>query len=149
MRAVPHMPQSTQRGHADLAVINGKIATLDTNDQIVSALAVSDGRILAVGTDDEIERLCGPQTRRIDAAQRLALAVVVHQALHLDGKLVRSNRRRAHPRGTLSSAISRNSSGRTSKEMRNNSRALASLALRAMLAEAARKPSDRRAAPTR
>ena len=81
---MPHMPHSTQSRHADLVVVNGKIATLDTNDQIVSALAVSDGRILAVGADDEIEHFCGPRTRRIDAAQRLVVPGLIDGHAHMD-----------------------------------------------------------------
>jgi predicted amidohydrolase YtcJ len=78
------MPQKAQSRYADLAVTNGKIATLDRDARVVSALAVGDGRILAVGADDEIERFCGPRTRRIDAAQRLVVPGLVDGHAHMD-----------------------------------------------------------------
>lgn len=49
---------------ADLVLVNGTIATLDTVQPLVSEMAVKDGKVLALGPDAELA--CGPQTRIID-----------------------------------------------------------------------------------
>lgn len=49
---------------ADLVLVNGTIATLDTAQPLVSKLAVKDGKVLALGDDAELAR--GPQTRIVD-----------------------------------------------------------------------------------
>ena len=49
---------------ADLLLVNGTIATLDTAQPKVSKLAVKDGKVLALGGDAELA--CGPETRIID-----------------------------------------------------------------------------------
>ncbi len=54
---------------ADLVLLGGRVwsgpGTPATGPEVPTAIAVKDGRILAVGADTEIERLAGPQTRRI------------------------------------------------------------------------------------
>lgn len=49
---------------ADLVLVNGTIATMDTAQPLVSKLAVKDGKVLALGDDAELAR--GPQTRIVD-----------------------------------------------------------------------------------
>ena len=49
---------------ADLVLVNGTIATMDTAQPLVSKLAVKDGKVLALGDDAELA--CGPQTRIVD-----------------------------------------------------------------------------------
>lgn len=49
---------------ADLVLVNGTIATLDTAQPLVSKLAVKDGKVLALGDDAELAR--GHQTRIVD-----------------------------------------------------------------------------------
>ncbi|MGH8509706.1 MAG: amidohydrolase [Gammaproteobacteria bacterium] len=51
---------------ADLILMNGRIATLDTARPQVSAVAIRDRLFQAVGTDAEILSLRGPDTRVID-----------------------------------------------------------------------------------
>ena len=60
-------------GVAELVLTNGKIATLDEGNAVVSALAARDGRIAALGADDEVEGWIGEGTRVIDLAGRLAI----------------------------------------------------------------------------
>ena len=49
---------------ADLLLVNGTIATLDSAQPVVSKLAVKDGKVLALNEDAELA--CGPDTRIID-----------------------------------------------------------------------------------
>jgi predicted amidohydrolase YtcJ len=50
----------------DTILINGKILTVDANDTVAQAVAISNGKILAVGTTADIQRRAGPATRVID-----------------------------------------------------------------------------------
>ncbi len=42
---------------ADLLLLNGKVITVDSEFNIVEAVAVKDRKIIATGTTPEIERL--------------------------------------------------------------------------------------------
>lgn len=53
--------------HAELAVLNGRIYTVDDGLPSAEAFAVKQGRFIAVGTTDEIRNLVGPGTEAIDA----------------------------------------------------------------------------------
>lgn len=55
---------------ADLVLLHGKIITVDANDSIAEALAVSDGKIIAVGLSDDIARLIGADTKVIELQGR-------------------------------------------------------------------------------
>ncbi|HEX7062100.1 MAG TPA: amidohydrolase family protein [Woeseiaceae bacterium] len=54
--------------YADLVLFNGQVLTADAdrNFTVAEAVAVRDNTILAVGTTDKVQRLAGPQTRRVD-----------------------------------------------------------------------------------
>ena len=54
----------------DLAILGGRIATMDPARSWASALAVRDGRIVAVGSDQTIRPHVGPRTRIIEARGR-------------------------------------------------------------------------------
>ena len=51
---------------ADSIFTNGKIATLDSQNTVVEAIAVKNGFIIARGTTDEIRSLAGDTTQEID-----------------------------------------------------------------------------------
>jgi len=70
---------------ADLALLNGKIVTVDTDESIAEAVAVKFGRILAVGTADEIEGLIGHNTRTIDLQGRTAIPGLIDSHCHITG----------------------------------------------------------------
>jgi predicted amidohydrolase YtcJ len=55
---------------ADLALLGGRLATMDTARSWASALAVRDGRIVAVGPDSAVRPHVGPRTRVIDLGGR-------------------------------------------------------------------------------
>lgn len=58
---------------ADLAIINGKIWTVDNDFPLAEAVAVWKGRILKVGSNKEIQKLVGPKTEVINVEGRLVL----------------------------------------------------------------------------
>jgi len=57
----------------DLMIINATIRTLDTNQPVAEAVAISRDRIAAVGVTREIQALAGDKTRVIDAEGRLVV----------------------------------------------------------------------------
>ena len=56
--------------YADLVLINGQVLTVDADFSVAEALAVRDGRVLAVGTSTDMLELAGPNTERVDLADR-------------------------------------------------------------------------------
>ena len=72
-------------GVAELVLTNGKIATLDEGNAVVSALAARDGRIAALGGGDEVEGWIGEGTRVIDLAGRLAIPGFIEGHGHFMG----------------------------------------------------------------
>lgn len=59
--------------HADLAIVNGKVVTVDKDFSIKQAVAVKDGEIVAVGTTGEVEALVGQDTRVLDIKGKVVL----------------------------------------------------------------------------
>jgi predicted amidohydrolase YtcJ len=59
-----------QQPTADVILSNGKIITVDERFSIAQAVAIRGDRIVAVGTNQDINRLAGPNTRRIDLSGR-------------------------------------------------------------------------------
>ena len=54
----------------DLALINGKVLTVDAKDSVAQAIAIRNGKIIAVGSSRNIGRLVGGRTRVIDLSGR-------------------------------------------------------------------------------
>lgn len=52
---------------ADLLIINGSVATVDSLQPAAEAIATRDGRILAVGKTEDLKKWRGKQTKVIDA----------------------------------------------------------------------------------
>lgn len=67
---------------ADLVLTNGTILTVDANDSIAQALAISDGRIVAVGTSDAIRSRVGANTRVVDLHGRTATPGLIDTHVH-------------------------------------------------------------------
>jgi predicted amidohydrolase YtcJ len=57
----------------DLIILNANVHTMDAQQPLAQAIAVSGNRIVAVGTSKDIKDLAGPRTRVIDAHNQLAL----------------------------------------------------------------------------
>lgn len=58
---------------ADLALVNGKIVTVDRDVPRAEAVAIRGSRILAVGDNDAVRKLAGDRSRVIDLGGRLAV----------------------------------------------------------------------------
>lgn len=74
---------------ADLAVLNGRIHTLDGHDRVVDALAVQNGRIVACGSAEDIAPAIGPATRRIELQGRTVVPGIVDSHCHPDTYAIR------------------------------------------------------------
>src|SRR5688572_10296534 len=70
---------------AQLAVINGKVITVDSNHRIAQAVAIRDGKIVAVGTNSEIQRWTGPQSQIIDAQGKTVIPGLIESHSHATG----------------------------------------------------------------
>jgi predicted amidohydrolase YtcJ len=70
---------------ADLALINGKIITVDEQFSYAEAVSVKDGRIQAVGTTTEIKQLTGPETEVVDLKGKTVMPGLNDSHLHLVG----------------------------------------------------------------
>ncbi|MFQ6053970.1 MAG: amidohydrolase [Candidatus Bathyarchaeia archaeon] len=68
---------------ADLALLNGKIVTVDVEGSIAEAVAVKFGRILAVGTNREIERSIGGETDVIELDGRTVIPGLIDSHCHM------------------------------------------------------------------
>ncbi|MCL2428882.1 MAG: amidohydrolase family protein, partial [Alphaproteobacteria bacterium] len=66
----------------DIALVNGKIVTLDERSTIAEALAVRDGKIAAVGRSAEIRDLAGPGTRIIDLGGHTVIPGLIDSHMH-------------------------------------------------------------------
>jgi predicted amidohydrolase YtcJ len=66
----PIVPTAPPGQAADLALLNGKVITVDPADAIAQAVAVKDGLIQAVGMDDDVTALIGEDTQVVDLGGR-------------------------------------------------------------------------------
>jgi predicted amidohydrolase YtcJ len=67
---------------ADIVLTNGKIITVDDRFSIAQAVAVRGEQIVAVGANDAIQRLAGPNTRRIDLGGRAVVPGLIDNHAH-------------------------------------------------------------------
>jgi predicted amidohydrolase YtcJ len=74
-----------QNPAADLVLIHGHILTVDANDSVAQAIAVSHGVIVKVGTDAEVLEFAGsaPGTRFIDLHGRTATPGLIDTHAHI------------------------------------------------------------------
>jgi predicted amidohydrolase YtcJ len=70
---------------ADMALVNGKVVTLDPKNPAAEAVAVKDGRVLAAGTSAEIRKLIGPATQVVDVKGKLVIPGLIDAHLHFAG----------------------------------------------------------------
>lgn len=70
---------------ADLALVNGKIITVDADFSVAQAVAVKDGRVQAVGATEDIKKLVGEGTEVIDLKGRTVMPGLYDSHLHVVG----------------------------------------------------------------
>src|SRR5215471_15405572 len=63
-------------------LFNAEILTMDDNNQVVQALAITGDRILAVGSNAEIKKLATAQTEMIDVGGRTIIPGLIDSHLH-------------------------------------------------------------------
>ncbi|HET8946738.1 MAG TPA: amidohydrolase, partial [Candidatus Polarisedimenticolia bacterium] len=66
-------PSSSDSDRADVILLNGRCATLDSRQPFVEALSIRSGRFAAVGAAGEVLRDKGPATRVIDLQGRTVI----------------------------------------------------------------------------
>src|ERR1700743_2240923 len=66
----------------DLALVNGRLRTLDPHRPDAAAVAIAGGAIVAVGSDTEIRELCGADTEVIDLAGAAAVPGLIDSHMH-------------------------------------------------------------------
>lgn len=66
----------------DLILHNGKIVTVDKQDSIASAIAITGERIGAVGNNEEILALKGEKTKLVDLAGQMVLPGLIDSHVH-------------------------------------------------------------------
>ncbi|MCF8094399.1 MAG: amidohydrolase [Desulfobacteraceae bacterium] len=67
---------------ADMALINGKVVTVDDEFSIARAIAVKQGKIAAVGTNEEIKALTGKNASIIDLKGKTVLPGINDAHIH-------------------------------------------------------------------
>jgi len=68
---------------ANIAFLNGEVITVDGQDSIREALAISDNKIVAVGSNEEIKDYIGDSTQIIDLEGKSILPGIIDAHLHL------------------------------------------------------------------
>jgi predicted amidohydrolase YtcJ len=71
--------------HADLVIIGGKVATVDSNFSITEAVAVQNNKIIFVGTNEEANKYIDAKTKVVKLNGELVLPGLVDSHGHLTG----------------------------------------------------------------
>ena len=70
------------QGPADSILINGAVLTVDRNDSVAQALAITGGKVVAVGTTEQIKAMAGPKTEVIDLRGRAVTPGLIDTHVH-------------------------------------------------------------------
>ena len=70
---------------ADLALINGKVITVDEKFSIGEAVAVKNGRVQHVGSTQEVKALTGPKTKVVDLKGKTVMPGLYDSHIHVTG----------------------------------------------------------------
>lgn len=74
---------SIDPSYADLILVNGHIATLDTRGSFVEAAAIRDGKFIAVGESTQVSAHRGPRTQVVDLGGRTVVPGLNDSHLHV------------------------------------------------------------------
>jgi predicted amidohydrolase YtcJ len=74
-----HVPDEL---YADLALVKGKIATVDKDNSVVEAVACKGEKIIKVGTTEEVKAYIGKHTKVIDLEGKLATPGFIDTHVH-------------------------------------------------------------------
>ena len=77
-------PSADLQGNADLLLINGNIITVDAKDFVAQALAIQNGKIVTVGSNDEVRKHAAKDARIIDLHGRTATPGMIDSHCHFD-----------------------------------------------------------------
>jgi predicted amidohydrolase YtcJ len=80
--ASPAYAQQPDPRSPELALINGKVLTMDGQSSVVEALAVLDGKILATGSNASIKSIITPRTRVLDVAGKTVVPGLIETHAH-------------------------------------------------------------------
>jgi len=81
--SVPIAPTASLEGPADMALINGKVITVNSTDAIVQAVTIKNGLIQAVGTTDELRSRIGASTQVVDLQGKAVTPGLIDPHNHL------------------------------------------------------------------
>ncbi len=76
--------QNEPKETADVIFINGKIYTVDDNQEWAEAIAIKGGKFIAVGSNADIEALKGDDTELVDLAGKFMMPGLVEDHIHPD-----------------------------------------------------------------
>ena len=71
--------------YATIALLNGKIVTVDQDDNVHEAVAVRGNKIVAVGSVEDIGKYIGPETEVVELGGKAVLPGFVDSHIHLVG----------------------------------------------------------------
>ena len=69
---------------SDIVLINGKIITVDAKDSIVQALAIHNGKIASIGSNEKIMALAAKNAKVIDLRGRTVTPGLIDTHCHFD-----------------------------------------------------------------
>ena len=70
---------------AEVVLLGGKVLTMDSQNRIVSAVAIRDGRIMDTGTDEKISRLQSPRTKIVQLGGTTVIPGIIAAHCHAVG----------------------------------------------------------------
>ena len=70
---------------AEVVLLGGKVLTMDSQNRIVSAVAIRDGRIIDTGADEKISRLQSPRTKIVQLGGATVIPGIIAAHCHAVG----------------------------------------------------------------
>jgi len=68
---------------ADIVFVNGKVVTVNSNDDVAEALSIRHNRILRVGARAYVEKTVGPETKVVDLNGRTLIPGFIENHIHM------------------------------------------------------------------